>query len=1218
MSSAKTFFGYNGTAVIDPPGWDQNNGTGQTVGIIAFDTFQMSDVSDYLELIGQPATRITDVSEVKVNGGATPGANQDEVLLDTAIVLDLARGAKVVAFDAPFTGAGTSFQALFNAAINGGSTIISNSWAYCEDQTTLADVQSIDSIFQAAAAAGITVLNASGDSGSTCLDGSANTVAVPADSPNATAVGGSSFTLGNGYTYGSEKWWDGTLESPPTGQGGFGVSRFFNRPAYQTGFTASPMRSVPDVVVNADPAKGAFICQAAKGGCPTGLLYGGTSAAAPQLAAHVAILNQALGSNIGSLNQAIYPFANTTAFHNAASLGSSDFAHVGLGSPNVNLLFLQLSGQTLGAPNASISEVFSYLEGPFPSSVAPYADGQTQVFVNVRLLDDNGNPVNGKTIALAANAGSQAVISPPSAVTTVNNGIAIFKVTNLIPEQVTFTATDVSDGIVLQQTSGVAFVTPPAASATTITLTLQDALSRPTPGKLITLAQNGHSVISGTTPQITDSNGQIQFTAVDQFPETVTYTATDVTDGNLAFPSTGTVTFSGGIANGCGNGNPTPGPGFLVTSYVTGFVAQNFSYGNVNFGGCPGATGMAFDGSGNLYVADAPTGNIYRFPPGGGVANGSTLLTSAPLGPSLSGLAFDKNGNLFASRFATTGNFTTGAILQINPTTGAVIRTVASNLTCPGTISIDPLSGDLFTDDSCGGGGSENPSLWRIANPGGPSPTTSVYATLPGPTNATVAFAPSGTLYVWSFTGSNTQVLKVSGTNGPSTPTISVLPGLSVSFLGLLAEGTQANGDADFLVLNFPAQGNTPGGIGITDLTSNPSSLSTTLITNNGGAQHLIKGPGGCIYAAQGNAVFKITDTSGACNYLSTPPAPTITLSPTVISPNPVQGNPDTFTAALHFVPAPVGTPVFFTVTGANPQIKLVRADANGKATFTYTAVFAGNDTISASTTVNTATVTSNPVPVTWAAGEHVTFLSLNPSPAGGTLNKQLIVTASLTDVSATPAAPVANQVVNFTLDGGTCTATTDVKGIASCSLTPFILGGGTLTASFAGTNQLIPATASIGFNTMAVAIEPLPTVTISVNPATVATGVNAALTWSSTNATACTASGAWSGSQSISGNQNVSQAQPGTYTYTLACNGPGGSASKSASLMVKQFNAVCDVNQDGFVSKSDISIISKNLRKTVPVGTSGDINRDGLITTQDTRGCTLQCSLPKCAEPAR
>jgi hypothetical protein len=41
---------------------------------------------------------------------------------------------------------------MFNAMINDGVNVISNSWAYCEDQTTLADVQSIDSILASAGA----------------------------------------------------------------------------------------------------------------------------------------------------------------------------------------------------------------------------------------------------------------------------------------------------------------------------------------------------------------------------------------------------------------------------------------------------------------------------------------------------------------------------------------------------------------------------------------------------------------------------------------------------------------------------------------------------------------------------------------------------------------------------------------------------------------------------------------------------------------------------------------------------------------------------------------------------------------------------------------------------------------------------------------------------------------------------------------------------------
>ncbi len=227
-------------------------------------------------------SQINQLSEVKINGGASIGSNESEVLLDISAVIMLAPGATYTVYDAPFAGSGVSFQTLFNRMINDGMTIISNSWAYCEDQTTLADVESIDTILQNAAAVGISVFNGTGDNGSTCLDGSPNTVAVPADSPHATAVGGTSVTTGPGGTYVSETWWDGANATPPTGQGGFGVSRFFPRPNYQNGFNGLSNRSVPDVAANADPAaNGVMICQADAGGCPSGLLYGGTSLAAP-------------------------------------------------------------------------------------------------------------------------------------------------------------------------------------------------------------------------------------------------------------------------------------------------------------------------------------------------------------------------------------------------------------------------------------------------------------------------------------------------------------------------------------------------------------------------------------------------------------------------------------------------------------------------------------------------------------------------------------------------------------------------------------------------------------------------------------------------------------------------------------------------------------------------------------------------------------------------
>ena len=60
------------------------------------------------------------------------------------------------------------------------------------------------------------------------------------------------------------------------------------------------------------------------------------------------------------------------------------------------------------------------------------------------------------------------------------------------------------------------------------------------------------------------------------------------------------------------------------------------------------------------------------------------------------------------------------------------------------------------------------------------------------------------------------------------------------------------------------------------------------------------------------------------------------------------------------------------------------------------------------------------------------------------------------------------------------------------------------------------------------------PTVTLTAAPTTLTLGQSSMLTWSSSNATACTASGGWSGSESLSGTQSVTPAAVGTATYTL------------------------------------------------------------------------------------
>lgn len=85
----------------------------------------------------------------------------------------------------------------------------------------------------------------------------------------------------------------------------------------------------------------------------------------------------------------------------------------------------------------------------------------------------------------------------------------------------------------------------------------------------------------------------------------------------------------------------------------------------------------------------------------------------------------------------------------------------------------------------------------------------------------------------------------------------------------------------------------------------------------------------------------------------------------------------------------------------------------------------------------------------------------------------------------------------------------------------------------------------------VSVAPTPIPTVSLSVAPASVPAGQSATLTWSTTNAASCVASGAWAGNQGTSGSTAIIQNIAGTYTYTLTCTGAGGNASGSVALGV-------------------------------------------------------------------
>ena len=76
----------------------------------------------------------------------------------------------------------------------------------------------------------------------------------------------------------------------------------------------------------------------------------------------------------------------------------------------------------------------------------------------------------------------------------------------------------------------------------------------------------------------------------------------------------------------------------------------------------------------------------------------------------------------------------------------------------------------------------------------------------------------------------------------------------------------------------------------------------------------------------------------------------------------------------------------------------------------------------------------------------------------------------------------------------------------------------------------------------------PPPSVTLTAAVGSVTSGAATTLTWSSTHATSCTASGAWSGTRATAGSESTG-ALTSAATFTLTCTGSGGSGTASATV---------------------------------------------------------------------
>ena len=97
----------------------------------------------------------------------------------------------------------------------------------------------------------------------------------------------------------------------------------------------------------------------------------------------------------------------------------------------------------------------------------------------------------------------------------------------------------------------------------------------------------------------------------------------------------------------------------------------------------------------------------------------------------------------------------------------------------------------------------------------------------------------------------------------------------------------------------------------------------------------------------------------------------------------------------------------------------------------------------------------------------------------------------------------------------------------------------------------------------------PTPTVNLSADPVSVLLGSTSTLTWSSTNATSCSAS--WTSQTGSSGSEAVTISTAGNNSFSITCTGAGG--SRSATVTVEGYRNTDGVVVDGYISGAEVCI---------------------------------------------
>jgi subtilase family serine protease len=357
-------------------------GAGQTIAIVDayYDATALSDLTTFDNNYGVPAP--PSFTQVNQTGGSPTSLSTNsgwagETALDIEWAHAIAPGANILLVEAS-----SSSTTNLNAAVDfarkyAGVSVVSMSWGGGESSGETSS-SSNNHYTTPSNHNGVSFFASSGDTG--------GHVIYPSASPNVVSVGGTTLNLSNG-NYGSETAWS---------SGGGGASAFVSKPSYQTVYSGT-MRGTPDVSYDSNPSTGFYTIN-------NGSLQqvGGTSDAAPQWAALVALANQGrsilgLGTLDGpsQLLPALYSMPSTN-FHDITSGSNGNAATVGydlatgLGTPKAQLVIASLIAYGTTAPSITMQPINVTVNAGSPATFSAAANGTPAPSVQWQVSTNGG------------------------------------------------------------------------------------------------------------------------------------------------------------------------------------------------------------------------------------------------------------------------------------------------------------------------------------------------------------------------------------------------------------------------------------------------------------------------------------------------------------------------------------------------------------------------------------------------------------------------------------------------------------------------------------------------------------------------------------------------------------------------------------------------------------------------------------------------------------